>query len=52
VILLAGVLEDDPGVRPFRHIFTSHMPAWASAGDELPSFPERPPPEQRLRRRE
>jgi hypothetical protein len=48
VILLAGVLDDDPGVRPFRHIFTSHAPAWDAVPDELPGFPERPPPEQQL----
>jgi ADP-ribosyl-[dinitrogen reductase] hydrolase len=48
VILLAGVLDDDPGVRPFRHIFTSHAPAWDAVPDELPGLPERPPPEQRL----
>ena len=52
VIVLAGVLDDDPRVRPFRRIFTSHMPAWDAATDELPNFPERPPPEQRLRRRD
>jgi len=52
VILLAGVLDDDPGARPFRHIFTSQMPAWDAVNDELPKFPERPPPEQSLRRRD
>ncbi len=52
VILLAGVLDGDPGVRPFRHIFTSHTPAWdARQHDELPKFEERPPPQERLRRR-
>jgi hypothetical protein len=52
VILLAGVLDDDPGVKPFRHIFTSHLPAWDAVSDDLPRFAERPPPEQQLRRRD
>ena len=52
VLLLAGVLDDDPGVKPFAHIFTSHAPAWDAPGAALPEHPERPPPEQRLRRRE
>jgi hypothetical protein len=52
VLLLAGVLDDDPGTRPFGHIFTSHVPAWDVVPDDLPKHPERPPPEQRLRRRE
>jgi ADP-ribosyl-[dinitrogen reductase] hydrolase len=51
VILLAGALDGDPGVRPFRHIFTSHAPAWDAVDDTLPSHPERPPPEGRLRAR-
>jgi hypothetical protein len=51
VILLAGVLDTDPGVRPFRRIFTSHAPAWADTGEPLPAFPERPPPDQRLPRK-
>jgi hypothetical protein len=51
VLLLAGVLDDDPGTRPFGHIFTSHAPAWDVPNDALPKHPERPPPDQRLRRR-
>lgn len=51
VIVLAGLLDCDPGVKPFRHIFTSQAPAWDSANDELPKFAERPPPQERLRRR-
>jgi hypothetical protein len=49
VLLLAGALDDDPGTRPFSHIFTSHGPAWFEIADELPQHPERPPPELRLR---
>jgi len=52
VILLAGVLDDDPGVRPFRHIFCAQAPAWHPAPeDELPHFELRPPPEGRLPRK-
>jgi hypothetical protein len=51
VLLLAGVLDDDPGTRPFGHIFTSHAPPWDEIPGDLPQHPERPPPEQRLRRR-
>jgi len=50
VLLLAGALDDDPDTRPFAHIFTSHAPAWDALADGLPKFPERPPPELRLRR--
>lgn len=52
VILLAGALDDDPGARPFQHIFTSQAPAWDTPSDDLPRYAERPPPEQRLRRRD
>jgi len=52
VILLAGVFDDDPGTRPFRHILLGQAAAWHSVNDELPKFEGRPPPEQRLRRRE
>jgi ADP-ribosyl-[dinitrogen reductase] hydrolase len=52
VILLAGVLDDDPGVRPFRHVFRGQAPAWHRApDDDLPSFEARPPPEGRLPRK-
>ena len=32
----AGVLDDDPGVRPDRHIFVELAPPWMETGDELP----------------
>ena len=50
-VLLAGVLDDDPGTRPFQHIFTSQLATWDALTDALPKFPERPPPEQRLQPR-
>ena len=49
VMLLAGVLDDDPGTRPFRHIFVGESQAWSSIGDSLPRFESRPPPDQRIR---
>jgi hypothetical protein len=52
VILLAGVLDDDPGTRPFRHILLGQGAAWHSVNDELPKLEGLPPPEQRLRRRD
>ena len=39
MVLLAGVLDDDPGTRPFQHIFTGQMAAqWDALSDSLPSF--------------
>ena len=51
VIVLAGALDDDPGVKPFRHIFLGQAAEWDAVTDELPKFDERPPPEQRLPRK-
>jgi len=48
VVLLAGALDGDPGVRPFRHIFTGQGARWHDLRDELPRFEERPPAEERL----
>jgi hypothetical protein len=36
----AGLLDDDPGVRPERHIFTEHRAAWTPRGDGLPELDE------------
>jgi hypothetical protein len=36
----AGLLEDDPGCRPDKHIFVEHAPAWLEAGTDLPRFTE------------
>lgn len=51
VVLLAGVLDDDPGVKPFRHVFVGQRAPWHDVTDELPRFDGRPPPEARLRPR-
>src|SRR5690606_16303860 len=39
VALPAGLLDDDPGVRPTAHIFTASAVPWATPGDDLPRFP-------------
>ena len=51
VVILAGVLDGDAGARPFQHIFLGEAAPWETVHDDLPKHPERPPPEQRLRRR-
>jgi hypothetical protein len=48
VVLLAGVLDDDPGTAPFRHIFVGQDAPWNTIADDLPQFEERPPVEQRI----
>jgi hypothetical protein len=32
----AGLLDDDPGVAPDKHIFVEHAPRWLPVGDDLP----------------
>lgn len=32
----AGAFDDDPGVRPDRHIFVELAPPWMEVGDDLP----------------
>lgn len=51
VVVLAGVLDDDPGTRPLSHIFVDQDAAWNRVDDSLPRFAERPPPELRIRSR-
>jgi hypothetical protein len=48
VVLLAGVLDDDPETKPFRHIFVSQDAAWNRISDDLPQFEERPPADQQI----
>ena len=38
VALHAGVLDDSPALRPFRHIFVSQKAPWDTIADELPQF--------------
>lgn len=34
----AGLLDDDPGIRPDKHIYTEYLPTWDSLNDDLPTF--------------
>jgi hypothetical protein len=34
----AGTLDDDPGIRPDKHIFVELMPAWDRLHDNLPAY--------------
>jgi ADP-ribosyl-[dinitrogen reductase] hydrolase len=43
VILRVASLDDDPGMRPGSHIWTSHDVAWLVDGEDLPRWPEWPP---------
>jgi hypothetical protein len=38
-----GILDDDPGTRPFRHAFVAQKAAWHNITDGLPTFDHRPP---------
>lgn len=33
-----GGLDDDPGVRPSRHIYVDDMARWCEITDDLPAF--------------
>jgi hypothetical protein len=39
--IAAGTLEDDPGLRPDRHIFVECRSAWFPITDDLPQLDER-----------
>ena len=43
-IIPMGAFDDDPGIRPQRHIFVSSKAAWDEIHDDLPQFTEAPPP--------
>jgi hypothetical protein len=51
-VIPAGCLDDDPGTRPFRHIFVARKAPWFEIADDLPQHAEHVPPEQRLPRKE
>jgi hypothetical protein len=36
--IAAGSLDDDPGIKPDKHIFIEHVPAWDQINDDLPQF--------------
>lgn len=37
-VIPAGLLDDDPGVRPCLHMFTGSKAPWHEIEDDLPSF--------------
>jgi hypothetical protein len=43
VMLHAGVLDDDPGTRPFRHVFVGQAACWHQIADELDQHDGAPP---------
>ena len=51
VVIPAGCLDEDPGTRPFRHIFVGLKAPWYEIHDDLPQFEGHVPPEQRLPRK-
>ena len=46
VNLNPGVLDDDPGTRPFRHAFVAQAACWHEIADALPRYDWRPPREE------
>ena len=42
MLVPAGALDDDPGQRPERNIFTGSQPPWYVAASDLPTFAEKP----------
>lgn len=42
VLLNPGVLDDDPGSRPFRHAFVAQKASWHELTDDLPRFAQQP----------
>ena len=44
VVLIAGVLDDDPQTRPFRHAFVGQKARWHEITDGLPGFDGQPDP--------
>lgn len=44
VVLRAGSLDDDPGIRVSRSVWLSHEKPWLDEVAEVPHFAEGPPP--------
>jgi hypothetical protein len=44
--LALGTLDDDPGVRPERHIFIGSKAPWYTIEDDLPQFAQYPAADQ------
>ncbi len=47
VLIQAGALDDDPGIRPQLHLFVASKSPWEEIHDALPQFAEYPPPPAR-----
>ena len=45
VIVPAGALDDDPGIRPIVHIHVASKAPWHAITDALPQYPAYPPRE-------
>ena len=43
VLIQAGALDDDPGIRPVLHLFVGSKAAWEEITDGLPQHDEYPP---------
>ncbi len=43
-IIPLGSLDDDPEIKPVDHIFVAYKAGWHDITDDLPQFPEGPPP--------
>ena len=43
LILSAGILDDDPGTRPFRHAFVEQRACWHDIADQLEQHAGQPP---------
>ena len=43
VIVPAGTLDEDPGIRPDKNIFCGSRPAWYTSAASLPEHDEGPP---------
>jgi len=43
VVVPAGVLDGDPGIRPTYHIFVGSKAPWHEIADQLPRHEEYPP---------
>lgn len=44
VIIPCGSLDEEPVLKPQAHIFDSSRASWSSMSDDLPVYPEYPPP--------
>jgi hypothetical protein len=44
VILRVATLDQDPGSTAVAHIWVSHEVPWLAHGEDIPSYPEVPPP--------